>query len=234
MKNSLEIFNKCIEDLKKQIPVKQHGKDYYTVASRHSVLMNNLSGKVSINSEVIHPLCCEHKVAVKAVITIEDYGSFSGLALERYDSSFINKTSALENAETSALGRALAAFGLHGSEFASADELIVAKLNQNGKKEIPKVQISKRIVEVLPKSNGQHESDENLKIDKLFIHTSLDDIQGGIDKKEFKNLGFKVEKLKTLIHKAGFWDSFTKTDEFKTLNKMNLIIRSHINQQRRL
>ena len=54
------------------------------------------------------------------------------------------------------------------------------------------------------------------------------------DKREFKNLSFKIEKLKSLIHKDGFWDSFTKTDEFKTLNKMNLIIRSHINQQRRL
>ena len=55
----------------------------------------------------------------------------------------------------------------------------------------------------------------------------------GIDKKEFKNLSFKIEKLKTLIHKAGLWDSFAKTNEFKTLNKMNLIIRKHITQQRR-
>ena len=80
-----------------------------------------------------------------------------------------------------------------------------------------------------PKTNGKHES-----IDNLFIRTSLEVIQNGIDKREFKNLSFKIEKLKSLIHKDGFWDSFAKTDEFKTLNKMNLIIRSHINQQRRL
>ena len=35
----------------------------------------------------------------------------------------INKTSALENAETSAIGRALACLGLGGTEFASADEV---------------------------------------------------------------------------------------------------------------
>ena len=52
------------------------------------------------------------------------------MALERFDASFINKTSALENAETSALGRALAAFGLHGSEYASADEVATAVKQQ--------------------------------------------------------------------------------------------------------
>jgi hypothetical protein len=112
--------------------------------------------------------------------------------------------------------------GLHGHVYAISempDEENISKKINNQNNSIPKV---------IPKSNGQHES-----IDKLFIHTSLDDIQDGIDKKEFKNLGFKVEKLKTLIHKAGFWDSFTKTDEFKKLNKMNLTIRTQILNLRR-
>jgi hypothetical protein len=36
----------------------------------------------------------------------------------------INATSALENSETSAIGRALAALGLGGTEFATADEVV--------------------------------------------------------------------------------------------------------------
>ena len=44
---------------------------------------------------------------------------------------------------------------------------------------------------------------------------------------------FKVEKLKSDIHKSGSWDSFTKTNEFKKLNKMSHTIRTNINQQRR-
>ena len=38
----------------------------------------------------------------------------------------VNKVSAIENCETSSLGRALASIGLSGNEFASGDELIAA------------------------------------------------------------------------------------------------------------
>ena len=48
--------------------------------------------------------------------------------MEKFDFGFVNKTSALKNCETSSLGRALN-FGLHGSEFSSADELANA-INQ--------------------------------------------------------------------------------------------------------
>ena len=58
----------------------------------------------------------------------------TGHAEEYRDSSKINKTSALENAETSAIGRALASFGLGGTEFASADEVARAI---NGKPTAP-------------------------------------------------------------------------------------------------
>ncbi len=51
----------------------------------------------------------------------------TGHAEEMRRSSEINKTSALENAETSAIGRALAALGLGGTEFASAEEVVVAQ-----------------------------------------------------------------------------------------------------------
>ena len=112
--------------------------------------------------------------------------------------------------------------GLHGHVYAISempDEENISKKMNHSNNSIPKAQ---------PKTNGKHES-----IDNLFIRTSLEVIQNGIDKKEFKNLSFKIEKLKTLIHKAGLWDSFAKTNEFKTLNKMNLIIRTHITKQRR-
>jgi len=112
--------------------------------------------------------------------------------------------------------------GLHGHVYAISempDEENISKKMNHSNNSVPKAQ---------PKTNGKHES-----IDNLFIRTSLEVIQNGIDKKEFKNLSFKIEKLKTLIHKAGLWDSFAKTNEFKTLNKMNLIIRTHITKQRR-
>ena len=47
----------------------------------------------------------------------------TGLAEEKRSASQINRTSALENCETSAIGRALAAAGYGGSEYASANEV---------------------------------------------------------------------------------------------------------------
>ena len=202
--DDVDLFNKCKEDLKKQKAVPQHGKDYYTVASRHSVLISNFVGRVSINSEIIEALCDENKVAVKVILKVDNWGSFSGLALERYDSSFINKTSALENAETSALGRALASFGLHGSEFASADELINAKNNQN----------KKTIVE------DQKEE----KIDDIYIATKLEVIENNKDKKNSTALRSDLENLKTRIYKANKWDSFVKSNlytKYFTLQNKN-------------
>jgi len=54
----------------------------------------------------------------------------AGTALESKDSSYINKTSHVENAETSAVGRALgmAGFGID-TDVASAEEVLNAQLN---------------------------------------------------------------------------------------------------------
>lgn len=61
----------------------------------------------------------------------------TGLAFERQDSSFINKTSFIENCETSSIGRALSFLYLGADDsIASAEELANAINNQN-KKDLP-------------------------------------------------------------------------------------------------
>ena len=57
----------------------------------------------------------------------------TGMAFERQESSFINKTSYIENCETSAVGRALGFLGLgiDGGGICSAEELINAVNNQS-------------------------------------------------------------------------------------------------------
>ena len=154
-------YDSCIDNLSKQQSVPQHGKDYFTVATRHNLFMQYFNDYASINTDIIPELCNDNRVAVKCTISIEDK-KYTGMALEEFGSSFINRTSALENAETSALGRALAAFGLHGTEFASADELINAKMNQNKtttKKQFPKTNGKKNIKLDMELDMGRIKSD---------------------------------------------------------------------------
>lgn len=108
-----------------------HGREYKTVALRVQEFHEKY-GKdgFGIITEILardEVQCC-----VKASIVASDGRMCAtGHAEEFRQSGQINRTSALENAETSAIGRALAAFGLGGSEFASANEVQAAISQQN-------------------------------------------------------------------------------------------------------
>ena len=104
-----------------------HGKEYKTVAERVGEIHKATKGMVTITTEIISNDDVE--VIMKATIHTDDQ-LYTGHALERYGSTMINKTSALENCETSAIGRALAAAGYAGTEYASADEVANAISNQ--------------------------------------------------------------------------------------------------------
>lgn len=116
----------------KKETVRIHNKDYETVASRVNRFRQHDEHKnLAIRTELI--LADENYVIIKASIvdivknadeaTIGEFVLATGYAEEKRNSTNINKTSALENAETSAIGRALAAFGYAGTEYASADEV---------------------------------------------------------------------------------------------------------------
>lgn len=97
------------------------GKQYETVALRvHK--FREAQPTLSLITEVLHrDIDC---VVMKATIAdAQGRVLATGHAEEYRDASEINRTSALENCETSAIGRALAAFGFGGTEFASADEV---------------------------------------------------------------------------------------------------------------
>jgi len=68
---------------------------------------------------------------MKAEVGINDYVMASGTAYEKEDSSFINKTSYIENCETSAIGRALGMLGIGiDTSVASYEEVANAINNQ--------------------------------------------------------------------------------------------------------
>lgn len=98
-----------------------HGKQYETVALRIRKFRDSYP-KFTMSTEIIaRDGDC---VVMRAVISDEAGRVIAtGHSEEQRKASQINRTSALENAETSAIGRALAAFGLGGTEFATADEV---------------------------------------------------------------------------------------------------------------
>lgn len=109
-----------------------HGKEYETVASRVQKFREQHKLELSIETELIS--ADENMVVMKATISKGDQVIATGHAEESRTASTINRTSALENCETSAIGRALAAFGLAGTEFASADEVAQAVTQQTAYK----------------------------------------------------------------------------------------------------
>lgn len=100
------------------------GKKYTTTAIRVE-MMRRHAGALGITTEIIQ-WAAENgaPIVVKATIA-DDAGRVlaTGHAEEIRGKGNVNATSALENAETSAIGRALAALGLSGGEFASANEM---------------------------------------------------------------------------------------------------------------
>jgi hypothetical protein len=97
------------------------GKEYQTVALRVQKFREAYPNW-SLTSEVLfRDADC---VVMKSIIADETGRVLAtGHAEEYRKSSQINGTSALENAETSAHGRSLAALGIGGTEFASANEV---------------------------------------------------------------------------------------------------------------
>ena len=106
-----------------------HGKDYKTVAYR----VNEFREKYpdfTIQTDLVE--ANDVLVIVKAsIFNTESRLLATGYAEEVRAASKINRTSALENAATSAIGRALSALELGGSQYASADELVNALQQQN-------------------------------------------------------------------------------------------------------
>ena len=112
---------------KGEVPI--HGKTYLTVARRVDDFRKSEDFKGwSIETELVSVE--DSMVVMKSTIRDSD-GKVAATGYAEEDRSFgkINKTSALENCETSAVGRALAFLGLAGSEIASADE-VAGAINQ--------------------------------------------------------------------------------------------------------
>ena len=112
--------------------IKIHGKEYATVAHRVQLFQayldkNEVLG--SIRTSIVSD--ADGVIVMRAEVWMGQYLVAVGHAEEVRGSSNINKTSALENCSTSAVGRALGWCGFGSTEnIASADEVKVAIARQ--------------------------------------------------------------------------------------------------------
>jgi len=118
--------DKSLED--KAIDIK--GKKYVQVRDRIQFFNENYPNGTITTDLLSEPQ--DKNIVVKARIAPdvaeEPHRHFTGHAQELVGDGFINKTSALENAETSAVGRALAMMGIGVIDsVASVDEINKAK-----------------------------------------------------------------------------------------------------------
>ena len=179
--------------------VEIHGSTYLTVARRVDDFRKSEDFKGwSIETELVSAE--DSMVVVKSTIRDSD-GKVAATGYAEEDRSFgkINKTSALENCETSAVGRALAFLGLGGSEIASADE-VAGAINQQ----------------------KQMEADEHLLAHANATHKYFDDIvaiKEGIANDDFVSAGGawfdlhnkaseeELQALKRARNKGGIWST---------------------------
>jgi|TARA_R110000787_G_scaffold44300_2_gene108792 hypothetical protein len=170
--------------------IKIQGKDYVEVHERIKYFRNTYKD-FSLVTEIIDKT--EKSILLKAIITNEAGKIIAtGLAEEIKGVGFINKTSHIENCETSAWGRALANFGIGiDSGIASVQEVKNAKNQQDYLATAPKVKPvvnkEKRDIDIpmfLKWIASLSEEDKNMK----FVVKYLDDNYYNYTQEQVKSL----------------------------------------------
>ena len=129
--NELSEVMAAVNDINQSHGVTQKGgKKYTEVSKRIEVFRKHFGFKYGFTEEIL--IDDGKRVVIKAKIFDRDNPETpisEGHAEEIRGDSHVNKTSAIENCSTSALGRAIGFCGLHGGQFASVDEIEKAKRN---------------------------------------------------------------------------------------------------------
>ena len=189
----------ALEELKTMPTIDIEGKAYTTVANRIAIFRRYFSD-YSIVTDVLQN--DDIKVVVQTKITTPSGVIIAtGLAEEFRGKNIINTTSALENAETSSIGRALACLSLGGSEYASANEVENAisqqeQMKQNNNQRTTNQQTYRPQRQADQKQQYQHQNDFT-----TLLNAGLQIIDNG---DTLTVSGDGIFEKKSIIKNAGF------------------------------
>lgn len=158
--------------------------DYITVNERIEKFYQKYPDG-SIQTEIFE--LTDTRVIMRSFVyrTPDDIRPATGMAMEVEGSSFINRNSHIENAETSAVGRALAMLGFEiKKSIASKEEVENAKLNQNKENISEKISQDqlKRLYSII------NSDSEKLEIVKEACKKYGYDSSKNIDKKRYNDI----------------------------------------------
>ena len=182
------------------------GKKYTQVVHRMEAFRSVLGLGIGFDTQIV--VDDGKRVVIKAIASDKDGRILgSGFAEEIRGEGHVNKTSALENAETSAIGRCLASLGISGGEYASANELDAVDRKSNAL-------IQKKPIQT-----------PNQRLNQLQDKKKEDAQVLEIRQARFQDLSNQIEKITQLVDLTQFYK-----DRKETLNNDSILCKMVIDK----
>ena len=199
----------AVAELHKSHGVQQKGGKFYTQVVHRMEAFRRIHGTdFGIDTQIL--VNDGKRVVVKAIITDKDNRTVGvGMAEEIRGQGLVNTTSALENAETSAIGRALASLGLAGGEYASANEMDAVVRKTDAIKKTPQVEVKEQEESSTSNNSSPVPMSSSKMFDKIKRHIEL--IQG----KRYKENKEQLQHEELVAYFVECTDTYFKTMEKK-------------------